>query len=89
MSAQPAHAAPDQAPSADTEPFTASPAGRQLVLLEGGEATLWSLSPRTRAVGKRGIAEARAVLARSSRVALGAPLEAPDVAARPSERKAG
>lgn len=89
MSTQPASAATDQAPSPDPETSTPGPTARQLVLLEGGEASLWSLSPRTRAVGKRGIAEARSVLARSSRVGRGAPLEAPSPTERPNERKAG
>jgi hypothetical protein len=64
-------------------------AGRQLILLDGGEATVWSLSPRTRAIGKRGVAEARAILARSSRAGSRAPLDVPDEAVVASERKAG
>jgi hypothetical protein len=47
------------------------PAGeteRQLTLLEGGgRRPEWWLSTRTRVVGKRGVADARAVLLRTSR----------------------
>jgi hypothetical protein len=70
-----------------------APVARQLILLDGGEGPDWSLSPRTRAIGKRGIAEARAALARSSRAERRTHRDDPlaDLAgfAASSERKAG
>jgi hypothetical protein len=45
-----------------------APAERQLTLLDGGaRRPEWWLSPRTRVVGKQGIADARAVLDRTAR----------------------
>jgi hypothetical protein len=46
-----------------------APAERQLTLLDGGARRRpeWWLSPRTRVVGKQGIADARAVLDRTAR----------------------
>jgi hypothetical protein len=47
----------------------AAPAERQLTLLPGGARRRpeWWLSPQTRVVGKRGVADARAVLDRARR----------------------
>ena len=58
------------APPADEAQVPAdAPTERQLTLLTGGDGRHpeWWLSQRTRVVGKRGIADARAVLAGSHR----------------------
>jgi hypothetical protein len=62
---------PPAAPPAGEDAAGADgPAERQLTLLTGGDRRRpeWWLSPRTRVVGKLGIADARAVLDRSARV---------------------
>jgi hypothetical protein len=59
---------PDPPAAPPAEP-AAAPAERQLTLLAGGDARQpeWWLSQRTRVVGKRGVADARAVLGRTLR----------------------
>ena len=60
---------PAAPPAGEAAPEATTPAERQLTLLDGGAARRpeWWLSARTRVVGKRGIADARAVLDQAAR----------------------